>query len=131
MHNFKVVEIHGSGRKRGDARENLSGRCLDTDHSASEGEARMSTTYEPEKRTGTEILSGPQHNYLGRDADGDYHHYDRRAGTVTVITPAGTREYQHDVEDLSTWAKFVHERRGWADLRLIDLSDFAVEGALR
>lgn len=94
-------------------------------------EATMSTTHDSQNGTGSRILSGPKHNYLGRDADGGHHHYDRRAGTVTVITPAGTREYQHDVEDLTTWARYVHDRRGWADLRLIDLSDFAVEGALR
>ncbi|NHN49982.1 hypothetical protein G9464_20650 [Halostella sp. JP-L12] len=91
----------------------------------------MSTTHDSQNGTGSRILSGPKHNFLGVDADGDSHHYDRAARTVTVITPAGTREYKHHVEDLTTWARYVAERRGWVDLRLIDLTDFAAEEALR
>jgi hypothetical protein len=83
-----------------------------------------------DKSSGTELLSGPVHNYLGRDADGDHHHWNRRTDTVTVISHTGSRTYQYTETDVSRWVRYVADRRGWDDLRFVDGRDIEFGGAL-
>lgn len=84
--------------------------------------------------------TGPAYTYIGRDAEGYYHHYDGDRETVLVTdedaetTAVGVlRRFRvhgavdHVEEnvpshDLDRWTAFVAERRGWDDLSLVVVS---------
>lgn len=38
--------------------------------------------------------------------------------------------FQYDVDDVPHWICYVANSRGWADLRFLDLTDFAAEEAI-
>jgi len=86
--------------------------------------ATMSTTQNTDKSTGAKILSGPRHNDLGTDADGDHHYWNRATGMVMVITDDGVRTQRYTVDEVNNWVRYVADRRGWTDLRYVDLRGF-------
>lgn len=90
----------------------------------------MATTNSRADKSSATILSGPEHNHLGTDADGDAHYWNRRTDTVLVITPDGERPHRYAVDDVSEWVEYVADRRGWDDLRFVDLTDFALGEAM-
>jgi len=111
--------------------EKLFGPVLGHRPAASHLEKPMTTTtHDVENGTDSRILSGPRHNHLGVDQEGDAHYWNRATDTVTVITPAGERTYQYETDDVSHWVCYVADRRGWDNLRFVDLRDFTAEEAL-
>jgi hypothetical protein len=90
----------------------------------------MSTTQNTEKSTGAKLLSGPKHNHLGTDGAGDHHYWNRVTGVVMVVTDDGERTQRYTVDEVNNWVRYVADRRGWGDCRLIDLREFAAGEAM-
>jgi hypothetical protein len=88
------------------------------------------TTHDVENGIDSRILSGPRHNHLGTDAAGDHHYWNRATDTVMVITDNGDRAQRYSVDEVNNWVRYVSDRRGWDDLRYVDLRDFTAEEAL-
>jgi len=90
----------------------------------------MAATNSGADKTSATILSGPKHNHLGTDTEGDHHYWNRAADVVMVVTDDGDRTQRYTVDDVSNWVDYVDDRRGWGDLRFIDLTGFALGEAM-
>lgn len=101
----------------------------------------MATTLSPDSDGGdgsiVAVLKDQRYGYLGRDKEGDHHHYDQQEDVIYVTTdsyedfvPEGTCLYHYRIKgevvrkvdltdegledkDHRDWVAYVREERGW------------------
>lgn len=63
----------------------------------------------------------PDRIYIGKDSDGDEHHYLTTEEAVVVVSEDGTRLWRQPLSaenPIEAWVVHIGDRRGWVDQRL-------------